>query len=94
MAHSALKCAFYANKNEKKWYHAWSREGQKKVVVRALDLKHIYELKHQADSLNLSTSLIIDAGLTELPPETVTCLGIGPGPEHIVDKITGVLKLL
>ena len=94
VAHAAVNCAFIAKKNNSKWYRTWYDEGQKKVVVRAFDIAHLHELKHQADGLKLSTSLITDAGLTEVTPGTVTCLGIGPGPNEIVDKVTGELKLL
>ena len=94
VAHAAVNCAFSAKKNQSKWYSAWYGEGQKKVVVRCFDLKHLYELKSQAEMNKLPSSLITDAGLTEVPPNTVTCFGIGPGPEHLIDKITGELKLL
>ena len=94
VAHAAVNCALSCKKNQTKWFSAWHREGQKKVVVRAFDLEHLYQLKHQAEALRLTASLITDAGLTEVPPETVTCLGIGPGPDEVVDKITGDLKLL
>ena len=94
VAHAAVNCALAAKKNQSKNFSAWYREGQKKVVVRAFNLDHIYELKAQAEKQRLQTSLVIDAGLTEVPPETVTCLGIGPGPNEQVDKITKNLKLL
>jgi PTH2 family peptidyl-tRNA hydrolase len=94
VAHAAVNCAFSAKKSHGKWYTAWYKEGQRKVVVRAFDLDELYDLKHKAEALKLTTSLITDAGLTEVPPETITCLGIGPGPEHIIDQVTGELKLL
>ena len=94
VAHAAVNCSMVAKKNQTKWYKAWYNEGQKKVVVRGFNLNHLHELKHQAETQKLTTSLIIDAGLTEVPPDTITCLGIGPGPNHLLDKITGDLKLL
>jgi len=37
---------------------------------------------------------MIDRGLTEIDPGTITCIGIGPDEERVLDKITGNLKLL
>jgi PTH2 family peptidyl-tRNA hydrolase len=94
VAHAAVNCAMNTKKNNTKWYSSWHKEGQKKVVVRAFDLQQLHDLKYSAESLRLATSLITDAGLTEVPPGTITCLGIGPGPEDTVDKVTAELKLL
>lgn len=94
VAHAAVTCAIEAKRNKERWFKAWYGEGQKKVVVKAKDLKDLYELKETAKGLELTTSLIEDAGLTEVPPGTVTCLGIGPGPNAELDKVTGDLPLL
>jgi len=69
-------------------------EGQKKVAVKVADEKELGELEEAADQLGLPHSLIVDRGLTEVPEGTVTCLGIGPAPAAMIDRITGKLKLL
>jgi len=94
VAHAAVTCALQCKKENDRWFKAWYNEGQKKVVVKAETLRELYELKTIADTLRLTTSLVQDAGLTEVPPGTVTCLGIGPGPNPEVDKVTGALALL
>jgi len=94
VAHAAVSCALQAKKNHKSVFDPWYKEGQKKVVLKAKDLKEIYQLKAQAETQGLVVSLISDAGLTEIPPGTVTCLGIGPAKSSVVDKVTGSLPLL
>ncbi len=94
VAHAAVECTLKAKKQKNPWLDGWLKEGQKKVVVKVKDLKTLYELEFKAKNLGLPTAIIRDAGLTEVPPGTVTCLGIGPGPEEIVNKVTGNLPLL
>ncbi len=94
VAHAAVAAALGGKAAHPRWFHAWIDEGQKKVVVRAPDLEALRDLKRRAASLKLPTTLIEDAGLTELPPGTTTCLGVGPGPNHLVDEVTGHLKLV
>ena len=92
-AHAAVMAALEAKAKSRKWFSSWIREGQKKVVVRAEDLGELKELEARARQLKLVTAVVSDAGMTELPPGTVTCLGVGPGPNNIVDQVTGHLKL-
>ena len=47
-----------------------------------------------AIEFGLPCSAVSDAGRTQLPPGTTTCISIGPAPEEKIDKITGDLKLL
>ena len=72
----------------------WFSEGQKKVALKVPTLRDIYELKSIAEARGVITALVVDAGLTEVPPGTVTALGIGPAKESELDKVTSDLKLL
>jgi len=92
--HAAVTAAEEARKTRPKWWKHWMEGGQCKIVVKAKNEKELIELEHQAKSLELPTALIVDRGLTEIPPGTVTCLGIGPAPAEQVDKVTGNLPLL
>jgi len=93
VAHAAVTCALEAKARKTKWFSEWYREGQRKVVLRARDVEHLRDLSTKARKTGLPNALITDAGYTELPPNTTTCLGIGPAPENEIDKITGSLPL-
>jgi PTH2 family peptidyl-tRNA hydrolase len=90
-AHASIGAFEHAEKNQKK---AWLSEGQKKVVLKANDERTLHELKVIAEHAGISTSLIQDAGLTEIPPGTITALGLGPAKAEDLDRITGDLSLL
>ena len=92
--HAAVSAAEEARKHRKEWFDGWFREGQCKIAVKVPNEKTLTELGEQAKEMGLPCALIVDRGLTEIPPDTVTCLGIGPAPAERVDKITGKLPLL
>ena len=93
VAHAAVSCALEAKAKKTKWFSEWYREGQRKVVLRAKDVDELRSLKETAARAGLTVALITDAGLTELPPNTTTCLGIGPAPANLIDQVTGSLPL-
>ena len=92
--HAAVSAAEEARKKHKAWLEAWISEGQRKIAVKVKTEKELLELEREAKELGLPNALIVDRGLTEIPPETVTCLGIGPAPAEKVDRLTGMLPLL
>ena len=94
VGHAAVSCSLKAKNKNAKEFQEWYREGQKKVIVKVEDKKALEELKDIVESSGINNSIITDAGLTEIPPNTVTCLGIGPARNEDIDKITGKLPLL
>ena len=92
--HAAVSAAEEGRKKRPDWWRAWLEEGQYKIAVRVDSEEELLELKRKTRKLQLPTALITDRGLTELPPGTKTCLGIGPAPSDQIDKVTGNLRLL
>ena len=92
--HAAVSAAEEARKRHRGWWDAWLFEGQRKIAVKVKDEKELLELEEAAEELGLPNALIVDRGLTEIPPDTITCLGIGPAPAEKVDRLTADLPLL
>ncbi len=92
--HAAVSAADEARRMHPQWWQAWLGEGQCKIAVKVRSEKELVRLEEEAKDLGLPSALICDRGLTELPPDTLTCLGIGPAPSEKVDKVTGKLSLL
>ncbi len=93
VAHGAVTAAENTRKRKPEIYRGWLAEGQKKVVLLAEDEEELKGLKERAEREGLEASLVVDAGLTELPPGTVTVLAIGPDYSERIDRVTGHLPL-
>ena len=89
VSHASVEAVLKSNKDK---INEW-RKFSKKVVLKVNDEKELLKYKKLADKLGLITALIKDAGRTEIPPNTITCLAIGPDDDKKIDKITGKLKM-
>lgn len=94
VAHGAVTAAELAKRQYKKWYSSWVFSGQAKVAVKAQTLDDLIKINSKLSKMDIPSYLVEDRGLTQVSPGTITCLAIGPAPSHILDEITGDLKLL
>jgi PTH2 family peptidyl-tRNA hydrolase len=94
VGHASVTVAEETRKRRPDWWKAWWDEGQRKVVVKVQTESDLETIRREAEELGLAAAIIHDSGLTQVSPGTATCVGIGPAPAELVDKITGDLKLL
>ena len=94
VAHGAVEGFRLVLRTNPKIARAWIHQGQKKILLRVPTLAKLIEKYRIADDLNIPASIIVDAGLTELPPNTPTVLVLGPWYADIIDKVSGNLPLL
>jgi len=92
--HACLEASEEGRRRDLETWRVWHGEGAKKVVVRVESLDELLELESKAERLGIPKALIVDRGLTQIPPNTPTALGVGPGKEEVIDRITGKLRLL
>ncbi|WMV58910.1 hypothetical protein MTR67_052295 [Solanum verrucosum] len=71
----------------------WEMCGQVKVVVKIESEDDMLVLQERAKSINIPTHITIDAGRTQIAPNSRTVMAI-LGPADMVDNVTGGLKLL
>lgn len=92
--HAAVGAFEKALKKDPEGLKAWQMTGQAKVALKIDSLEEIKKIADNAKKMGLITSLIRDAGRTQIAPNSITVLGVGPAPKDIIDKVTGHLKLL
>lgn len=81
-------------KDNMSYLNVWRRCGEKKVVLKVSSINDLHEIEKKAAAENLLTAIIIDAGRTQIEPNTATVLAIEPAPEDIINRVTGHLPLL
>lgn len=93
VGHACVLGAEHVRKSHPAWFSEWW-VGQEKIIVKISGLAELQDVKLHAIDLGLPWSEVTDAGHTQIEPGTATCISVGPAPEHLIDKITGNLKLL
>lgn len=91
VSHASVSAVLKSPKNT---IEDWEKQGMKKVVLKVKDEKELLQFEKLAKKYKLVTSLIKDLGKTFFEKPTITCLGIGPDKEDLIDKVTGKLKML
>ncbi|XP_071450119.1 peptidyl-tRNA hydrolase 2, mitochondrial-like [Hetaerina americana] len=73
----------------------WTAQGQPKVVLKQDKGEFgLLELLKHAKSLDVPSTVVRDAGRTQVTAGSATVLGIGPADSEKVDSIVSHLKLL
>ena len=96
VAHAALGMHQVLLANEGRygdWLLQWCELGETKIVLRGETTAHLMKLEKEAMDSNLPAYLVQDAGKTQVPAGSTTVLAVF-GPVHMVDLVTGSLRLL
>lgn len=93
-AHAAVLLVRRAESRSRGELETWLQQGQKKIALQLATLEEMEEVERRAARAGIPTVWVEDAGFTEVPPGTRTCLGLGPCASRQVDPITGELPLL
>jgi peptidyl-tRNA hydrolase, PTH2 family len=93
-AHAAVSCFKKTLDSKPKLANQWLNIGQPKIVLKIENLSELEILRDKAESADLITTLILDAGRTQIAAGTATCIGIGPDYDEKIDAIVKDLKLL
>ncbi len=93
-SHATLACYKRIKTESTQVLRTWEHTGQTKVAVQVKSERELETLQAQAWRLGLVAELVHDAGRTQIASGTATVLGVGPGPNSVVDRVTGGLRLL
>jgi len=93
-AHAAVMLVQLSEKKDPSTLKTWLEQGQRKIALVVPTLDELGTLERAARAHGIPSVWVEDAGFTEVPPGTRTCLGLGPAPDSEFDPLTGQLALL
>ena len=91
VAHAAVRAYKFSDQRNK---IVWFAEGEVKIVLKVKTEQELLNLIKKCEESGLSCLPVHDAGKTQIEPNTLTAIGIGPYDNEDIDKITEGLKLL
>jgi len=90
VGHASVTAYRYATKEiAGKWFN----EGQKKIILKVANEQELKDVGKLAIANDLQVWDIHDFGLTQVAPDTLTCIAIGPDTDERLDKVIKDLKL-
>ena len=94
VGHAVMECTLKADRVIPKTLERYRKEGARKIVVAVKDADEMKRLYGAISSVGIVCHLVKDAGHTEIPPGTMTVMGIGPAPRDSIDAFTADLQLV
>ena len=93
-SHAAVLAYKQARRQNPDILKHWENSGQMKVVVKVESEDELLKVASASRKMGLVTSLIRDAGRTQIEPGSKTVLGVGPDVCETIDDVTRHLKLM
>lgn len=92
VAHASLRSYWATAKEDRdNWTYNFN---EIKVVLKVQSEDELHNIVMKCEELNIPHSWVFDAGKTQIEPNTLTAVGIGPYDKDEIDEIVGGLKLL
>lgn len=90
VGHASVMSYKFSNEDTK---NGWYYEGQKKIVLKVSNEEELVSLSQIALAKKLEVYFVRDMGLTQIEPNTLTCIAIGPDNDDKIDNVIKDLKL-
>jgi PTH2 family peptidyl-tRNA hydrolase len=92
--HASLGSSEEARRRSRGGWSRWQAEGGRKIVLAVASKEELMDVWERAGSLKIPRYMVVDKGLTEIPPGSETAIGLGPVTSTKLDKVTGNIPLL
>ncbi len=90
VAHAAVCCFMETDAKDQ---DTWVAQGMPKIVLKTDSKIHLIDVFQKAKELGIPCHLIEDDGRTVFDKPTITCVGIGPAEEKILNPLSEAFKL-